>query len=222
MARKRARRRKNGRFVAGAAKSNPGRKRRKRRSHSVAVARRRSVRASSNPRRFVARRRARRNPPLLRGVSGTVKSVTAGVMNGLSVVGGQVIARKIKGAAQGILPASTNVSTGLPGIATTSAAALAVSVLSAMFAPSKYRRQSEFVIAGAWSEAINCALAASPVAPYLSAFPVRRSGVAAWPMRRGVGVNAWPQALPRSTGRVSAWPMPRVVGGFAPAGTGTV
>lgn len=214
MARKRSRRRKNGRFVKAGVTSNPPRKRRRRRT--VAVARRSS---SSAPRR---RRRVHRNPPMLsvRGARGTVKSIAAGAVNGLSVVAGQVIARKVKGAAQGVLPATTNVSTGLPGIATTSAAALAVTVLSAMFAPAKYRRQSEFVIAGAWSEAINCALAASPVAPYLSAFPVRRAaGVAAWPMRGRVGVSAYPTSLPRSSGRVAAYPQMRTVGtGGAGAG----
>lgn len=135
---------------------------------------------------------------------------TAGIVNGVSVAGGQLLARKIRGAAQGVLPATVNVSKGLSGVATTSAAALLVSWLTAMFAPARYRRAGEFIIAGAWSEAINMALAQTPAAPYLSAFSPRRmpAGVAAWPNRRvNAGVSAWPAALPRSSGRVAAWPM---------------
>jgi hypothetical protein len=217
MAGKRARRRKNGRFVKSGASSNPHKKRRRRR-HAVAR------RASSNPPRAAKRRRTRRrayrNPPMLKSAKGAIGGTISDVGHGFSVVGGQVAVRKVKGAAQGVLPATVNVSKGLPGVAVTSGAALAVSVLSAMFTPAKYRRAAEFFVAGAWSEAINCAIALTPIAPFMSAFP--RPGLNAWPMGGGrrVGVAAWPAALPRSSGRVNmgAWPMRSV--GMAPATNG--
>jgi hypothetical protein len=144
----------------------------------------------------------------------------AGVGRGFAVVSGQVVARKIKGAAQGILPATTNVSTGLPGIATTAGAAVAITVLVALLAPPKYKRVGEFVIAGAWSEAINCGLAQTPIAPYLSAFPMRRSPVRGYVQPAHAGMSAWAAALPRNTGRVAAWPEMRVTGGMSHATTG--
>jgi hypothetical protein len=214
--RKRARRRKDGRFVKSGASSNPHKRRRRKRHAATRVARRRHAAATNPPRHH--RRRARRNPPLM-GRGSAIGHALSGAVNGVSVAGGQLLARKIRGAAQGVLPATVNVSKGLSGVATTSAAALLVSWITAMFAPAKYRRAGEFIIAGAWSEAINMALAQTPAAPYLSAFSPRRfpSGVAAWPARR-VGVAAWPASLPRSSGRVAAWPMR--MAGVSATGTG--
>jgi len=219
---KRARRRhgKGGRFLKTGASHSSQPKRRRRHHRTAAAAnppkrrRRRAALAHSS-----GRRRARRNPPAVKSI---ITNTIAGVQNGFAVVSGQVLARKIKGAAQGVLPATTNVSTGLPGVAVTSAAALAISIASAFLTPAKYRSAAEFVIAGAWSEAINQALAQTPVAPYLSAFSMRR--VAAYPLANRASMRAYPAALPRSTGRValSGYPTARVAGSFPFQTTGSV
>jgi len=216
MASRARRRNKSGRFVKGGASKNPGRKRGRRKARSRAAVvvvnpkhRARRRRAKANPPTHHRRRRARRNPPSLGSV---FEEAVTGAGRGFAVVGGQVVTRKIRGAAQGIVPATTNVSTGLPGVATTAGAALAITVLAAMLTPPKYRRAAEFVVAGAWSEAINCGLAQTPIAPYLSAFsPTRRSIVRGYVQPARVrGVQAWPAALPRSG--MSAWPGMRVAG----------
>lgn len=96
-----------------------------------------------------------------------------GAVGGVGVVAGQTIARKVRGGLQGVVTTKANVSTGLPGLATTAGAALALSAVHAMMTPSKYRSFGEAVVLGAWAEAINFGLALTPVAPYLSAFPPR-------------------------------------------------
>jgi hypothetical protein len=168
-------------------RSNP-RKRRRRRSVAVAT-------------RSTRRRRYRRNP----GLGGVVGTIVQGLKDGGAVVGGQVAARKIRGAVTGLLPADmqAKVRTGVGHIALSIASAVTVSLVTKRFLPG----YSRMVAAGAFSEAINAALAQTPVAPFLGAFPARR--VVAAPVNGGRrGVNAWsgasalPPAAPRGVG---AW-----------------
>ena len=93
-----------------------------------------------------------------------------GAVGGVAISVGQLAARKARGALQGALGAKANVSTGLPGLATTTGAAIALALASTMI-PRKHKGLAEFVVAGAFSEAVNFGLAMTPVAPYLGAFP---------------------------------------------------
>ncbi len=205
----RRRRSRSGQFTA---KRNPSRKRSRRRRTSTAVARhnpprrrrRRSVAATTH-----RRRRARRNPDIITAVGG---AAFQGAINGAGVVVGETLGRKIRGGVQGMLPADVNVSSGLPGLATSAAVSLAVTAAASMFTPARYRKFGEFVVAGAWAETINQALAQTPVAKYLSAYPspLRLAGGA----RVRGAVRAYPQ-LPARSG-VAAYP--RMAGVPAVAG----
>jgi hypothetical protein len=139
-------------------------------------------------------------------VRGIVGTTIDGAKNGTAVLAGQVIARKIRGATQGMLPSSVNVSSGLGQVGVTLGAAVLTSI-GVGFLPGSLRRFGPFIVAGAFSEAMSSALALTPVAPYLSAFPrsrVIRVGPGAARRISGNGVNAWPGA------RVGAWPMPNM------------
>lgn len=95
-----------------------------------------------------------------------------GLVNGGLVVLGQVAARKIRGAAQGVLPATTNVSSGMAGVVTSLVAAVGVSIAT-HFVPKRLlsTARAAHVVAGAFSEAWNQGIAQTPLAPYMSAFP---------------------------------------------------
>ena len=203
MARAKRKRGKGGRFVRHHAKAtNPHRRhhhKRRRNSHHMRNA----------PRHH---RRRRRNPDLVGSIG--AESMRAGVA-GLGVVAGQVAVRKIRGAVQGMLPATTNVSTGWQGVAAALGAAVVVTGVVTLAVPAKYRNIARAVAAGAMSEAANQALAQTPVAPYLSAFPTRapvirvappvgsraalknRTSLAAFPRR---GVAAYPTMRPAGMG----------------------
>lgn len=142
------------------------------------------------------RRRARHNPPRLGGL---VRANVSAIGNGLAVSVGRLVTRKGRGAAQGVVGTGSNVSKGLPGLATTSASAIVVTALAAMLAPARWRNAAAYVAAGAWSEAIEFAAALTPAAKYLGAFPVRRSlpSVGAYVAGRG-GMGAYVPALPRA------------------------
>lgn len=177
------------------AKSNPPRRRRRRR-HAVArinpphrhVKRRR--RHHSNPPR---RRHYRRNP----GLAG---SFMEDGKNGLGVVAGQVVTRKISSAAAAMLPAPAAGSAveKIQNIGLRLGAAALTAFLARKFAP---RGLAAFVAAGAFGEAINWGLAQTPVAPFLGALPARRA--LPLPMTRVGRVAAWPRSLPAGVG---AWP----------------
>lgn len=175
----------------GAARHNPGRRRRRRR-HSIAA------------RRHV-RRRHRRNPGLLPSGRGIIGNIVQGLKDGTAVVGGQVVARKISGAVTGMLPATTQakVTTGPGKIALSLVSAVVTSLIARKVLPN----QARLITAGAFSETINCALAQSPVAPFLSAYPRRTvmPRVAAYP---GTGSSRLLNQGPR----VAAYPGMRVVG----------
>lgn len=194
-----------------AAKSAPKRRRRRR---STAVAhsapKRRATRRRRKSVAKTSRRRSRsfrRNPPIL-------SDIKNGIVDGLSVVAGQTATRKLGAAISAALPpaSTTNqVAASAQFVGTRLAGAIAVGIAARKFAP-KYSRM---VVAGAFAEVVNCALAQTPVAPFLSALPRRR--LVALPSRTGVpAVRAWPGQTPR----VSAWPtsalpnpgMPRQVG----------
>lgn len=208
---KRRRRRKT------AAKAAPRRRRRRVRRNPGGLALARRTR--TNPRRRrrshrarVARRRYRRNPGTARGLVG---GIVQGLKDGGAVVVGEVGARKVRGAVTGMLPASvqSQVGTGVGKIGLSIASALAVSLIVKRVMPG----QARMVTAGAFAEAINCALSTTPIAPYLAAYPpvripanaralqhanaraaLPRAGVSAWP---GAGLSAWPM------GRTAGMPM---------------
>lgn len=181
----RRRRRRSNPGALAAARHNPRRRRR-------VSARRRSV-----------RRRYRRNPSLLGSSRGIVGSIIQGLKDGGAVVGGQVVARKVAGAVTGILPATMQpkVQSGFGKIALSLASAVATSIIARKVLPN----QSRLISAGAFSETINCALAQTPIAPFLSAYPVRRTNphLRAYP---GTGASRLIAQAPR----MSAWP--RTVG----------
>jgi hypothetical protein len=217
MARKRRVRRARKTF----AKNAPRRRRRRalavvRRAAAPARRRRRKAVFASNPprrhhRRRVARhhrRRFSRNPGI--STSGIVGGIVQGLKDGAVVVAGQVAARKIRGAITGMLPAATQTSlkSGAGYVALSIGSAVAVSIAAKKFLPA----QARMAAAGAFSEAINAALAQTPIAPYLGAFAPRRIVPIAG--RRPVGVGAW--TAPAAVAGVGAWP--RVVGMPAMAG----
>lgn len=201
MAKRRRRRR-------AAVKSNAPRRRRRRvRKNPGALARarvnprRRRRRVRRNP--ALSRRRARRNPGVA-SARGLVGGIVQGLKDGGAVVLGQVGARKVRGAVTGMLPANiqTQVASGFGQVALSVASAIVVSLVARKALPA----QSRMISAGAFSETINAALAKTPIAPFLSAYPVRR--VAA-PARRGV--SAWTQPAALRAG-MSAYPTMRSVG----------
>jgi hypothetical protein len=147
----------------------------------------------------------KRNPSIA-SARGLVGGIVQGLKDGGAVVLGQVGARKVRGAVTGMLPANVQaqVSSGIGQIALSVASAVVVSLVARKALPG----QSRMISAGAFSETINAALAKTPIAPFLSAFPSRRVLPAA---RRGVGAWAGAQ-LPRQTAGVSAWPTMRTVG----------
>lgn len=116
------------------------------------------------------RRHHRRNPARSGGI---LAAAGNGLVRGVAVAAGQVLARKARGGLQGVVTTSANVSTGLPGLATTTGAAIAGTIAHHMFTPARHRALGDFVVAGLWAEAVNFGLALTPVAPYLSAFPPR-------------------------------------------------
>ena len=93
-----------------------------------------------------------------------------GAVGGVAVSVGRLAARKARGALQGALGAKANVSTGLPGLATTVGAAVALTVATTLL-PKKHKTLGELAVAGAFSEAVDFGLAMTPIAPYLGAFP---------------------------------------------------
>ena len=207
---KRVRRGAKGRFVKSHARSNPSRKRRrssKRKRAAVVVV---NPRHAMNSHR--RRRHHRRNPDLIGSIGG---GALHGITHGATVVAGQVVARKLKGATQGILPSSMNVSSGMAGVATSAVAALGVTVAHALLTPAKYKTLGAFVVAGAWSEAINQALAQTPIAPYLAAYP--RPALRIVTPVRGGRIAAYPRAA-LSAGAPAFAAYPRTVGLPANAG----
>lgn len=207
MAKRRRRRR--------AASATPARRRRRRRNPGALGPARRVL---ANRRRRSSRRR-RRNPGVVRRVRrnspfastrGIVGGIVQGLKDGGAVVLGQVGARKVRGAVTGMLPANlqAQVATGAGQIALSLASAVVVSLVARKALPNHAR----MIAAGAWSETINAALAQTPIAPLMSAFPARRRvasaprrGVAAWPTAAALpagrpGVAAWPMAMMRSVG----------------------
>lgn len=183
------------------ARVNPRRRRRRtyvrHRRYAVASHRRRRRRAGY-----------RRNPALLGSARGIVGNIVQGLKDGFAVVGGQVGTRKVRGAITGMLPAATaaKVTSGAGYVALSLASSVVVSLIAKRALPGSAR----MITAGAFSETINCALAQTPIAPYLSAFPRRR--VATPTLRAYPGMRQIPQRA-----GVSAWPGMRSVGA-APAG----
>lgn len=221
MAGTRRRRNAKGRFMKGGGAA-PRRRRRRRhavaRARTAAPARRRRRRravasyASNPPRRrrrrrvglrARARRRYRRNP--FPGGS-LVNSAVQGIKDGGAVVAGQIVARKFRGAVTGMMPAE------MRGKVASGAGYVALNVLGAIATTMAAKkllggRAATFIAAGAWAEAINGAIAQTPIAPYLSAFPVRRvvrpgseSG------RPVVGHAAYPQARIGARSGFAAYP----------------
>lgn len=195
-------------------------RRRRRRRNPGALARARSVRTNPTRRRHSRRRRhtlgnprrhrrVKRNPSL-GSARGIVGGIVQGLKDGGAVVLGQVGARKVRGAVTGMLPANVQaqVSGGVGAIALSLASAVVVSLVARKALPG----QARLISAGAFSETINAALAKTPIAPFLSAYPPRRIALA--PAGRGrPGVAAWPgqPAIPVRAG-VAAYPMMRSVG----------
>jgi hypothetical protein len=94
---------------------------------------------------------------------------------------------------------------GVGQLALKAGAAAVTSYAASRFIPGAARRYAPFIAAGAWSEVINAGLAQTPIAPYLSAFPVRRPTMRVGPGARG-RVAAYPgTGLPAGT--VSAYPL---------------
>lgn len=154
-------------------------------------------------------RRFRRNPMSLGSARGIVGSIVQGLKDGAAVVGGQVATRKVRGAITGMLPQATaaNVSKGIGYVALSLVSSVVVSMVAKRVLPS----QARMIVAGAFSETINCALAQTPIAPYLSAYPRRRVAMNAWPTPKGITGGA------RAAG-VAAWPTMRVAGGVTHQG----
>lgn len=215
MARKRVRRTRK----AVVRKSAPRRRRRR----AVAVARttarpvrrrRRPVFAANPParrrrRKHAAsgkRRRFRRNPGLVpSSARGIVGGIVQGLKDGAAIVGGQVAARKIRGAITGMMPAAQQA--GLKSGAGYVGLSLVGAIITSIAAKKLIPTQARMITGGAFSEVINAGLAQTPAAAYLGAFgpsrrliaPAARRGVAAWP-----GSGARPLAAGR-TG-MAAWP----------------
>ena len=216
---KRRRNRKTGRFVSGGGGRVRRRRRRRttvartttRRRHRVTASaprrRRRRRSYASNPPR---RRRYRRNPSIVPTARGLVGGIVQGVKDGAAVFAGQVAARKVRGAVTGMLPANAQatVATGVGQIGLAIASAVVTTLAARQFAPSGYRR---LIAAGAFTEAINAIVAQTPVAAYLSAFPVRSrvrsgynvpagrtavasGGLRAYPLAGRAGMSAYPTA----------------------------
>lgn len=168
----RRRRRRNPGALGPVRRANPRRRRRN------------PVRAlRSNPRR----RRRHRNPGLVSSGRGIVGNIVQGLRDGAAVVGGQVVTRKVSGAVTGMLPATMQpkVQSGAGKIALSLLSAVVTSLISRRILPV----QSRLITAGAFSETINCALAQTPIAPFLSAYPVRSgynvaAGMSAYPRPR--------------------------------------
>lgn len=160
-----------GRFVKGGGATNPPRRRRRHHAKNPASSHRRRRHSAATLRKNSHHRRHhRRNPAMGKGIIG---ATVTGITRGFAVAGGGLLARKARGGLQGVVTTKANVSTGLPGLATTAGAALAGTIAHVMLTPAKHRALGDFVIAGMWAEAVNFGLALTPVAPYLSAFPPR-------------------------------------------------
>jgi hypothetical protein len=176
---KRVHRRRNakGHFIKGGSHTNPPRKR----SHAKRGRKAVAVMHSNSHHRL--RRHHHRNPDM-------ISIVGSAAAKGLGVVGGQVLARKVRGGLQGVLTTNVNVSTGLPGLATTLGAAVLGALAHAHFTPAKHRGIGDAVVVGMFAEAINFGLALTPAAPYLSAYAPR-------PIVRVVPTNRRLAAYPR-------------------------
>jgi hypothetical protein len=131
---------------------------------------------------------------------GLVGGIVQGLKDGAAVFAGQVAARKVRGAVTGMLPASTQatVSTGVGQVGLAIASAVVTTLAARQFAPRGFGR---LIAAGAFTEAINAVVAQTPVAPFLSAIPIRsRSGYNVPAGRRPIasgglrGLNAYPPA----------------------------
>lgn len=187
-------------------------RRRRRRSHVRRHARRRRNPGAIGPvrrrnprrrRRAVARHRRRRRNPGIASARGIVQ----GLKDGAAVVGGQVATRKISGAVTGMLPATMQpkVQTGVGKIGLSLLSAVVTSLIARRALPA----QSRLITAGAFSETINCALAQTPIAPFLSAYPHARR-LSAYPTS-GYNVPAGMSAYPGTgTRRVLTAGAPRV------------
>lgn len=179
-----AKRRRRRRAVS---KATPRRRRRRRNPGALARARanpprrRRRRRRAASARRTV--RRYKRNPGM--STRGIVGNIVQGLKDGGAVVLGEVGARKVRGAITGMLPANVQaqVASGMGKLALSIASSLAVSMVVRRVLPG----QARMVTAGAFAESINCALATTPLAPYLAAYPPRR--IVAAPAGR---MSAWP------------------------------
>lgn len=171
-------------------KINPRRRRRRASVTRMASGRKRSRRAAVthvNPRR--RRHSYRRNP------SFGINFLVEGLKDGAGVVVGQVGTRKLANLARQHVP-GLSATTGIMAVAPTFVGAIATAFVARKALP-KYSR---VITAGAFAEAINQALAQTPVATYLSAWPMggaRVGTVSAWPGRAALpapapGVRAWP------------------------------
>jgi hypothetical protein len=156
------------------------------------------------------RRRVRRNPPNVRGIT---NSILADLKNGGAVFVGGLATKKLRGAITGMLPTATQ--TQLAGTAGQIGLSIVGATVTAMAARKFAPAYARFIAAGAFAEAIDCALKQTPIAPYLGAFAVRasaprvtHSGVRAYP---GVGVRAYPAPAALQTG-MNAYPTMRAVG----------
>ena len=177
---------------------------RRRRRH-VATSRRR--RALSNPPR---RRRRHRNPPNVRGIAG---GVVRDLKNGLGVYGGLVATRKIRGAITGMLPASAQAT--VQGTAGKIGLSLASAIVASVIARRILPRFAPFIAAGAFAEVVDCAVQATPVGAYLSAYPRFRAYPGTLPVPTNASIVAGgARALPAAR-TLRAYPLPRHVGATA-------
>lgn len=185
------------------------RKRRRKVRASSAPRRRRRRHLRANPPHMRHRRRSRRRHSFRRNPPGGLVfgSIVQGAKDGAAVVVGQVVNGKIVGAAQGAFSSVAALQQPLGKVALNVGAAIMTSIVARKAAPGAYAR---FIAAGAFSEAINCALAQTPIASYLGARrpvfvrtgvpgngmgaigPVSRPGVGAY--TRGAGMGAYTQA----------------------------
>jgi hypothetical protein len=196
------------------------RKRRRRRNppavrhHRRRHHRRRVAVFAANPRRRHRRRRFAMNPHRRRAFrhnppGGIIGATLQGAKDGSAVVVGQVANRKIVGAVNGAFKSLPTTPT--MKIAVTAAAAIGVTIAARQLLKGAIGSYARFIAAGAFSEAINCALAQTPIASYLGAYTRRSVAVGAIgpasPSRvRGYvhpGVNGYVQPRVPVAGQVS-------------------
>jgi hypothetical protein len=139
----------------------------------------------------------------LTGGGGLIQQITRGAIDGLSVVGGQIVARKGAALINGVLP--NTLLQGQPtvrGLGTRLVAALVTTAVARKVVPA----QARMLAAGAFAEVVTFALNANPsLAGFLSAYPSGRVLPG-----RGVGrIGAYPRglvALPAGRAGVGAYP----------------